>query len=99
MLTAPPMLSLSPPGTLIASLAEDTMAVQAAINQNLGFFIRCIVTFGASWVVALAVGYDMTLLMMGTLPLLAAMGYILTQLTARMATRMQIAYSQVLGGP
>ena len=62
------------PGALLAALSSDADAVQTALSDKLGNAIHHGATFVAGMAVAFARGWSMALMMLATLPLVAAAG-------------------------
>ncbi|GFH24318.1 ATP-binding cassette transporter [Haematococcus lacustris] len=81
------------PGTLLQGLNSDSAAVEAAISEKTGHFIQHCTTFIAGIIVAFVGGWDMTLVMVGTMPFLAAAGAVLAKVTAVMSSRTSKAYT------
>lgn len=63
----------------VQTLTEDSNKVQSAIGDKLGFFMQHCATFGVGYIIAFWRGWDMTLVMVGTLPFLATVGAILSK--------------------
>ncbi|GFH13376.1 uncharacterized protein HaLaN_09250, partial [Haematococcus lacustris] len=80
-------------GTLLQGLNSDSAAVEAAISEKTGHFIQHSTTFIAGIIVAFVGGWDMTLVMVGTMPFLAAAGAVLAKVTAVMSSRTSKAYT------
>ncbi|KAL6754343.1 MDR-like ABC transporter [Haematococcus lacustris] len=80
-------------GTLLQGLNSDSAAVEAAISEKTGHFIQHCTTFIAGIIVAFVGGWDMTLVMVGTMPFLAAAGAVLAKVTAVMSSRTSKAYT------
>lgn len=67
MPTAPLALSC-PAGGLMQGLNEDSVAVQNAISEKVGTFLRCVVTFVGGLAVAFWASWDVALVMLGAMP-------------------------------
>jgi ATP-binding cassette subfamily B (MDR/TAP) protein 1 len=62
---------------------------------QVGVFLQHMTTFIVGFIVAFTRGWDMTLVLVGCLPFLAAIGAVLTQLQTKLATRQTAAYTDV----
>jgi len=80
-------------GSLLQGLNADSADVQAAISEKAAHFVQHSTTFIAGIIVALTVGWDMALVMMGMLPFIAIAGAILSRVTTVMSARMGVALS------
>ncbi|KAL6755759.1 MDR-like ABC transporter [Haematococcus lacustris] len=80
-------------GTLLQGFDSDCAAVEAAISEKTGHFIQHCTTFVAGNIVAFVGGWDMTLVMVGIMPFLAAAGAVLAKVTTVMSSRTSKAYT------
>jgi ABC-type multidrug transport system fused ATPase/permease subunit len=64
---------------------------------QVGVFLQHMTTFIVGFVVAFTRGWDMTLVLVGCLPFLAAIGAVLTQLQTKLASMQTAAYTDVSG--
>lgn len=81
-------------GSLLKGLEEDSSNVQAAISDKLGHFIQHTCCFFVGYIVAFWRGWDMTLVMLGTLPFLAGVGAILSKLATNTNMKSEAAYAK-----
>ncbi|KAG1679148.1 hypothetical protein FOA52_000503 [Chlamydomonas sp. UWO 241] len=79
-------------GVLLQTLTDDSSAVQAAIGDKLGHFIQHCTCFLVGYIIALWRGWDMALVMVGTLPFLAAVGGILAKMSTMFTTKNALMY-------
>jgi ATP-binding cassette subfamily B (MDR/TAP) protein 1 len=74
-------------GSLTTRLATDTQLIQDGISEKFGLFIMCAGQFIAGFVVAFVKGWQLAVIMLATLPLLAGaggcMGYFITKYTLK----------------
>ncbi|KAI8391124.1 P-loop containing nucleoside triphosphate hydrolase protein [Radiomyces spectabilis] len=74
-------------GSLNTRLASDTQLIQDGISQKFGLLITAISTFITGFVVAFVEGWELAVVILATLPLLAgtggAMGYFMTLFTTK----------------
>jgi len=82
------------PGALLAALSSDADAVQTALSDKLGNAIHHGATFVAGMAVAFARGWSMALLMLATLPLVAAAGGAVAATLARLSAQSDAAYAR-----
>ncbi|KAF5834437.1 P-loop containing nucleoside triphosphate hydrolase protein [Dunaliella salina] len=80
-------------GSLLQGLNADSADVQTAISEKAAYFVQHLTTFVAGIIVALTVGWDMALVMIGMLPLIAIAAAILTRVNLMMSARMGKALS------
>lgn len=80
-------------GGLLQGLNEDSLAVKDAMSDKVGVFLQHMTTFIVGFIVAFTRGWDMTLVLVGCLPFLAAIGAVLTQLQTKLAARQTAAYT------
>jgi ATP-binding cassette subfamily B (MDR/TAP) protein 1 len=92
------LVSIQPPGGLLQGLNEDSLAVQQAISDKMGAFLQHITTFVVGYIVAFWRGWDMTLVMVGCLPFLAAAGSVLARVATTMGNKQAEAYTEVGAG-
>jgi ABC-type multidrug transport system fused ATPase/permease subunit len=74
-----PCLHCGLAGSLLQGLNDDSAAVQAAISEKVAHFVQHMTTATAGIIVAFVGGWDMTLVMVGVLPFLAAVGMTLAK--------------------
>jgi ABC-type multidrug transport system fused ATPase/permease subunit len=67
-------------------------------RRQVGTFLQHTATFCAGFVVAFTRGWDMTLVLVGCLPFLAAVGAILSRMTTRLTNKATAAYTEVRSG-
>ena len=79
-------------GSLLEGLNEDGNAVQQAISEKVGDFLQHTATFTVGYAIAFWRGWDMTLVMVGTIPFLAGVGAILAKLSTWTAAKSSAAY-------
>lgn len=82
---------------LLMGLNEDSTLIQASISEKAMHFLQHMTTFVAGIAVAFAGGWDMTLVMIGTLPLIAAAGMTLARVSAVMGAVSQKANASASG--
>ena len=82
------------PGALLAALSSDADAVQTALSDKLGNAIHHGATFVAGMAVAFARGWSMALMMLATLPLVAAAGGAVSATLARLSSQSDAAYAR-----
>lgn len=82
------------PGALLAALSADADAVQTALSDKLGNAIHHGATFVTGMAVAFARGWSMTLLMLTTLPLVAAAGGAVAATLAKLSSQSDAAYAR-----
>jgi ABC-type multidrug transport system fused ATPase/permease subunit len=73
-------------GALLQGLNDDSAAVQAAISEKVAHFVQHMTTATAGIIVAFVGGWDMTLVMIGVLPFLAAVGMTLAKVRCLQST-------------
>jgi ATP-binding cassette subfamily B (MDR/TAP) protein 1 len=79
-------------GSLLEGLNEDGNAVQQAISEKVGDFLQHTATFTVGYIIAFWRGWDMTLVMVGTIPFLAGVGAILAKLSTWTSAKSSAAY-------
>jgi ATP-binding cassette subfamily B (MDR/TAP) protein 1 len=62
---------------------------------QVGVFLQHMTTFIVGFIVAFTRGWDMTLVLVGCLPFLAAIGAVLAQLQTKLASKQTAAYTEV----
>jgi ABC-type multidrug transport system fused ATPase/permease subunit len=82
-------------GGLLQGLNEDSLAVQQAISDKAGLFLQHITTFVVGYIVAFWRGWDMTLVMVGCLPFLAAAGAVMARVATSLGNKQAEAYTEV----
>eukprot|EP00882_Tetradesmus_deserticola_P007854 GHRQ01008267.1.p1 GENE.GHRQ01008267.1~~GHRQ01008267.1.p1 ORF type:complete len:535 (+),score=185.88 GHRQ01008267.1:384-1988(+) len=80
-------------GGLLQGLNEDSLAVKEAMSEKVGVFLQHMTTFIVGFVVAFTRGWDMTLVLVGCLPFLAAIGAVLAQMQTKLAGKQTAAYT------
>jgi ATP-binding cassette subfamily B (MDR/TAP) protein 1 len=83
------------PGGLLQGLNEDSLAVQLAISDKMGAFLQHITTFVVGYIIAFWRGWDMTLVMVGCLPFLAAAGAVMARVATSLGNKQAEAYTEV----
>lgn len=61
-------------GGLLQGLNQDASDIQSAISEKLGQMIKSFTTFIVGFIIAFIRGWDMTLVMLGCIPLMGVMG-------------------------
>ena len=61
-------------GGLLQGLNQDAADIQSAISEKLGQMIKSFTTFIVGFIIAFIRGWDMTLVMLGCIPLMGLMG-------------------------
>jgi ATP-binding cassette subfamily B (MDR/TAP) protein 1 len=74
-------------GSLTTRLSSDTQIIQDGISEKFGLFITCVAQFIAGFIVAFVKGWNLAVVMLATIPIMAAvgglMGYFITKYTLR----------------
>ncbi|EFJ33407.1 ATP-binding cassette transporter [Selaginella moellendorffii] len=81
-------------GSIVNHIASDILLVQDAMGEKVGGFIHNMATFIGGVVVALFNGWQIALLAIATVPLLAGTGAVYTRLYTAMFTRSQASHAQ-----
>lgn len=81
-------------GGLLQRLNDDAAAVQAGLSEKSGQFLQHGATFVAGFVLAFIKGWDVTLVLVGCLPVLAALGALVARFASAGSARAQAAYAE-----
>ncbi|GAX85324.1 hypothetical protein CEUSTIGMA_g12741.t1 [Chlamydomonas eustigma] len=81
-------------GGVLQGLNQDSGDVQSAISDKLGQLIKSVATFFTGFILAFTRGWDMTLVMLGCIPLMGVMGAFMSRTTSRAAERENAAYAK-----
>jgi ABC-type multidrug transport system fused ATPase/permease subunit len=79
-------------GELTTSIERDCVNVQAAIGQKVAIFAQNMTTFLGGIVIGFTQGWELTLVLMASLPILAGAGAWLAVSTANLTTQGEKAY-------
>ncbi|KAK9762561.1 hypothetical protein K7432_011587 [Basidiobolus ranarum] len=82
-----------PGGDLTSRISGDVAVIQEGISQKIGLLIQNLTTFIGGFVLAFVKGWKMALVLLSALPLLAAVGGLMSRLAARNTTEGQGAYA------
>jgi ATP-binding cassette subfamily B (MDR/TAP) protein 1 len=80
-------------GAIIGRLSADTVAVRGAVGDQFGLLIQNLVTITAALFIAFSASWSMTLVVMATLPLLAAAAVIQNKFFAGITSDSDTLYS------
>ena len=80
-------------GFVLQGLNEDCLAVQTAIGERLSMFVFMISTAAAGLIIAFIRGWQLTLIIIAFLPVLAATGFAISILVQRLTSSMNRAYA------
>jgi ATP-binding cassette subfamily B (MDR/TAP) protein 1 len=61
-------------GSLTTRLSSDTQIIQDGISEKFGLFIICIAQFIAGFIVAFVKGWNLAVVMLATISIMAAVG-------------------------
>ncbi|KAK9675524.1 hypothetical protein RND81_11G012600 [Saponaria officinalis] len=81
-------------GEVVGRMSGDTVLIQDAMGEKVGKFLQLMATFVGGFVIAFFKGWLLTLVMLSSIPLLAAAGAAMTIIVSRMASRGQTAYAK-----
>ncbi|GAB2282087.1 ABC transporter B member 11, variant 3 [Dionaea muscipula] len=81
-------------GEVVGRMSGDTVLIQDAMGEKVGKFIQLMWTFLGGFVIAFVKGWQLTLVMLVTIPLLVAVGVVIARTVAKMATKGQTAYAK-----
>lgn len=81
-------------GGLMRGLNDDVAAVQAAIGDKSSHFLQHFSTFAIGFVVAFTKCWDVTLVMIGTMPMMGAIGVLLSRYVAGSSATAEAAYAE-----
>lgn len=81
-----------------ASRADSDACGLLLTALQVGVFLQHMTTFLVGFIVAFTRGWDMTLVLVGCLPFLAAIGAVLAQLQTKLASKQTAAYTEVGAG-
>jgi ATP-binding cassette subfamily B (MDR/TAP) protein 1 len=80
-------------GLLLQGLNEDCSTVQAAIGEKVSMFVFMMSTAISGIAIAFTRGWDMTLVLLSLLPVLAGTGFAISVLVTRLSSAMNRAYA------
>ncbi|GAB4820940.1 hypothetical protein N2152v2_007986 [Parachlorella kessleri] len=80
-------------GRLLQGLNEDCITVQQGIGEKVGLTIFNLTTAVSGIVIAFTRGWDMTLVMLSVLPLLAGLGYFMSVFMGRFTSKINSSYA------
>ncbi|CAI5536823.1 unnamed protein product [Closterium sp. Naga37s-1] len=80
-------------GEVIGHMSGDIVLVQDAMGEKVGIFLRFMAQFVGGFVVAFIAGWQLTLVMLAVLPLLAAAGAAMTVIVSKSSNKGQEAYA------
>eukprot|EP00850_Spirogloea_muscicola_P001069 SM000004S14939 [mRNA] locus=s4:296552:303781:- [translate_table: standard] len=81
-------------GEVVGRMSGDTILIQEATGEKVGSCIRLMATFLAGFVVAFVRGWELTLVMLAVLPVLAVCGGFIGSRIAKFATASSDAYAE-----
>ncbi|XP_074315974.1 ABC transporter B family member 11-like [Silene latifolia] len=81
-------------GEVVGRMSGDTVLIQDAMGEKVGKFLQLMSTFIGGFIIAFIKGWLLTLVMLSSIPLLAAAGAAMTIIVSRMASRGQTAYAK-----
>ncbi|KAH9625819.1 hypothetical protein KSS87_020473 [Heliosperma pusillum] len=81
-------------GEVVGRMSGDTVLIQDAMGEKVGKFLQLMSTFIGGFIIAFIKGWLLTLVMLSSIPLLAASGAAMTIIVSRMASRGQTAYAK-----
>ncbi|KAK9224004.1 hypothetical protein WN944_012453 [Citrus x changshan-huyou] len=81
-------------GEVIGRMSGDTILIQEAMGEKVGKFIQLMSTFFGGFVVALARGWFLALVLLACLPAIVIAGGSMALIMSKMSSRGQIAYSE-----
>ncbi|PKU86244.1 ABC transporter B family member 11 [Dendrobium catenatum] len=76
-------------GEIVGRMSGDTILIQEAMGEKVGKFIGQTSTFFTGFVVAFAQGWQLTLVMISTIPIIGLCSVIISKVTIKMASRGQ----------
>ncbi|GAB2297556.1 ABC transporter B member 11 [Dionaea muscipula] len=81
-------------GEVVGRMSGDTVLIQDAMGEKVGKFIQLMSTFIGGFAIAFAKGWLLTLVLLISIPLLAASGAAMSFTIAKMSTKGQSAYAK-----
>ncbi|VVA89733.1 unnamed protein product [Arabis nemorensis] len=81
-------------GEVVGRMSGDTVLIQDAMGEKVGKFVQLIATFFGGFALAFAKGWLLTLVMLTSIPLLAAAGAAMAIIVTRASSRGQAAYAK-----
>ncbi|KAF7852170.1 hypothetical protein BT93_L0559 [Corymbia citriodora subsp. variegata] len=81
-------------GEIISRMSGDTILIQNAMGEKVGKFIQLVSTFVGGFVIAFINGWQLTLVMLITIPLLVIAGGAMSPIISEEAFRGQSAYAK-----
>ncbi|GJP35340.1 hypothetical protein CLOM_g19842 [Closterium sp. NIES-68] len=79
-------------GEVIGHMSGDIVLVQDAMGEKVGSFLRYMAQFVGGFVIAFLAGWQLSLLMLATLPLLAGAGAMMALMISVSSSKGQVAY-------
>jgi len=80
-------------GVLLQGLNEDCSIVQSSIGEKVSMFVFMMSTAISGIIIAFTKGWDMTLVLLSLLPLLAGTGFAISVLVTRLSSALNRAYA------
>ncbi|KAK0606238.1 hypothetical protein LWI29_035500 [Acer saccharum] len=81
-------------GEVIGRMSGDTILIQEAMGEKVGKFIQLMSTFLGGFVIGFVKGWQLAIVLLGCIPLMAIAGGFMSLLMAKMSSRGQIAYAE-----
>ncbi|CAL9779158.1 unnamed protein product [Musa acuminata subsp. burmannicoides] len=81
-------------GEVIAKISGDTFLIQDAMGEKAGKFIQLVSSFVGGFIVAFVQGWQLTLVMLSTIPPMVLAAAVMATVLTKMAARGQTAYSE-----
>ncbi|ORX50946.1 P-loop containing nucleoside triphosphate hydrolase protein [Hesseltinella vesiculosa] len=81
-------------GSLTTRLTTDTQTVQDGISEKFGLMLTSLSQFTAGFVVAFVTSWRLSVIMLATIPMLAAFGTVMLLVTSRFTRHSQNAYAK-----
>ncbi|XP_009417767.2 ABC transporter B family member 21-like isoform X2 [Musa acuminata AAA Group] len=81
-------------GEVIAKISGDTFLIQDAMGEKAGKFIQLVSSFIGGFIVAFVQGWQLTLVMLSTIPPMVLAAAVMATVLTKMAARGQTAYSE-----
>ncbi|KAL9256975.1 ABC transporter B family member 11-like protein [Drosera capensis] len=81
-------------GEVIGRMSGDTVLIQNAMGEKVGQFIQLVSTFIGGFVIAFVKGWLLTVVLLASIPLLAASGAVMSFAITKLATKGQSAYTK-----
>ncbi|KAI9195310.1 hypothetical protein LWI28_013695 [Acer negundo] len=81
-------------GEVIGRMSGDTILIQEAMGEKVGKFLQLMSTFIGGFVIGFVKGWQLAIVLLGCIPLMAIAGGFMSLLMAKMSSRGQIAYAE-----